>query len=282
MRSVSQRRRQLAPIALGLVLICALVLFERRTRFPSVDIELFKKPRFAVGAATTSVAFFVGTGGTFVLSLYLQQLRGHTAIEAGLLMLPLAIGSMYAGTRSGHLVQRLGGARALCLCGMGTALGAASFALVDGDTSLVVIEITLAVLGLGFGGAFALGMALAMSVVPPERVGAGSAVANTVRHMGTALGIAVLGSVLASSYQSAMSDSGLPQEAIASLGSTVQASSALPAGSRAQVLDTAQAAFIDGFHAAMWVGAALSLAAGLIALVVLRTRPVPAPAAAVS
>jgi EmrB/QacA subfamily drug resistance transporter len=272
----------LGPIVLGLVLICTLVLFERRTKFPSVDVDLFTKPRFAIGAATTSVAFFVGAGGTFVLSLFLQQLRGYTAIETGLLLLPLAVGSMYAGARSGQLVERLGGARALCLCGMATALGAASLALTDGGTSLVVVEITLAVLGLGFGGAFALGMALAVSAVPPERLGAGSALANTVRHMGTALGIAVLGSVLASSYQSAMSGSGLPQEATTSLGATAQAAAALPDGSRAQILDAAQVAFVDGFQAAMWLGAGLSLAAGLIALVVLRTRPVPEPAAAVS
>lgn len=272
----------LGPIAAGLVLLCSLVVYERRAAAPSVDVSLFKKPRFAVGAATTSVAFFVGTGGTFVLSLFLQQLRGYSAIETGLLLLPLAVGSMYAGARSALLVKRLGPARALCMCGLGSTLGAASFALIDANTSLVVIELTLLVLGLGFGGAFALGMSLAMSVVPPQRLGAGSALANTVRHMGTALGIAVLGSVLASAYQSALSGSGLPDAATTSLGSTEQAALALPAGARAQVLEAAQSAFIDGLHSAMWVAAGLSFCAGLVALVVLRPRTVPAPVAAVS
>jgi EmrB/QacA subfamily drug resistance transporter len=270
----------LGPIALGIVLICALVVYERRAAYPSVDVALFRDRLFAVGSVVLAVSFFVGTGGTFVLSLYLQQLRDFTPIQAGLLMLPLAAGAMVAGARAAQLVGRLGRSRALGLCGAGMAVSCAGFAVMDADTTLVLFEPALGVLGLSFGGAFAIGMASAMSVVPPARVGAGSAVANTVRHMGTALGIAVLGSVLASAYQAAMSDSshGLAHGAVTSLGSTLQAVAALAPAERAGVLADAQSAFVSGLHSAMWVSAGLGLLAGVLALVSLRPRPVAAPA----
>ena len=270
----------IGPIALGLVLLCVLLLYERQAAFPSVDIALFREKQFAVGSVVLAISFFIGTGGTFVLSLYLQQLRGYSPVKAGLMMLPLAVGSMVAGARAARFAAGLGRARALGLCGIGMAISAGSFAMMGGSTPLVLFEAALGLLGLGFGGAFAIGMASAMSVVPPRSLGTGSAVANTVRHIGTALGIAVLGSALGSSYHARLSGRapGLPHGALTSLGSTMQAVAALPAGRQLSVLSSAQSAFVDGLHVAMWLSAGLGLVAGVLALVSMGSKPAPTPA----
>ncbi len=268
------------PIVGGLGALGCLVLVERRSASPVFDLELFRQRLFTIGSVILAISFFVGTGGTFLLSLYLQQLRTFSPVETGLLMLPLAVGSLIAGVRAAQFVSLCGRSRALALCGLGIAASCLYFVLIDKSSSLVLFEVALGVLGLAFGGAFAIGMASAMSVVPMARAGAGSAVANTIRHMGTALGVAVLGSVLGAAYQHAMSGKvqGLSDGAVTSLGSTLRAAASLPEQARVRLVGDAESSFVTGLHAAMWVSVGLGLAATALAFVGVRSR---VPAASV-
>lgn len=271
----------LGPILLGLALLAVMVLVARRKDQPAFDPSLFTDKRFAIGAAALAASFFVATGATYILSFYLQQLRSYTPVQAGLLTLPLAVGSTVAGAGATRLVARWGAAVALGASGLLMAACSVFYAVVNATTPIWIFEVVHAMFGLSFGATFAVGMAATMSAVPQAKVGAGSAVANTVRHMGTAFGVAVLGSVLGSVYRHSLDGAagGLPTEARTSLGSTLQAVAHTRPALHAAVLADARGSFLTGLHAAMWVAAALCAVAAALVLAGLRSRTPDSPAA---
>jgi EmrB/QacA subfamily drug resistance transporter len=265
----------LVPIVAGLVLIAILLLVESRMKLPSFDPSLFRNRLFAIGAGILGTSFLIGTGVNFVLTFYLQLVRDYSPIQTGLLMLAMAVGSFIAGIRAAQLAGSLGRAAALGASGLLIAACCAVFAVLGAGTPIWVFEIVYGLFGLGFGAAFAIGMAVTISVIEPARMGAGSAVANTMRHMGTALGVAVLGSVLGSVYRHSLGSAAtvIPAASRGSLGSTLQAIAGRSAVVRDAVLDPARNAFISGLHVAMWVSAGLAVIAALAAFAGLPGRP---------
>ncbi|MEU8473277.1 MFS transporter [Streptomyces sp. NPDC029006] len=268
----------LGPVLLGLVLLAVMVRAARRRDRPAFDPSLFGDRRFAIGAAALAASFFVATGATYILSFYLQQLRNFTPVQAGLLTLPLAVGSTVSGAAATRLIARWGPAVALGGSGLLMAACCVFYAVVDATTPVWAFEAVHALFGLGFGATFAVGMAATMSAVRPAKAGAGSAVANTVRHLGTAFGVAVLGSVLGSVYRHSLGGAagGLPAGARTSLGGTLRAVVHAPPGVRGAVVADADSAFLTGLHAAMWVAAVVCAAASAVVLTGLRGGPVPA------
>ncbi|MFI1766242.1 MFS transporter [Streptomyces sp. NPDC020800] len=268
----------LGPILLGLVLLTVMVLVARRRQEPAFDPSLFTDKRFAIGAAALAASFFVATGATYILSFYLQQLRDYTPVQAGLLTLPLAVGSTVAGAGATRLIARWGPPIALGGSGLLMAACSVFYAVMSAGTPIWIFELVHALFGLSFGATFAVGMAATMSAVRPVKVGAGSAVANTVRHMGTAFGVAVLGSVLGSVYRHSFHPAAgtLPAEARTSLGGTLRAVVHAPPGLRTAMVADADSSFLTGLHAAMWVAAVLCVAASAVVLVGLRRGRTPA------
>jgi len=265
----------LGPIAAGLVLIAVLLLVESRMALPSFDPSLFKNRLFAIGAGVLCTSFLVGTGVNFVLTFYLQLVRDYSPTRTGLLMLAMAVGSLIAGIRAAQIVGVMGRAAALGASALLVAGCCAVFAVLGTGTPIWIFEIVYGLFGLGFGAAFAIGMAVTISVIEPARMGAGSAVANTMRHMGTALGVAVLGSVLGSVYRHSLGSAAaaIPAASRSSLGSTLQALAGRSAPVRDAVLDPARNAFISGLHAAMWVSVGLAVITALAAFVGLPGKP---------
>src|SRR3712207_68385 len=155
-------------------------------------------------------------GATFYLVYYLQGARGYDPLQSGAALIPVALGMALMAPRSARLAERFG---AKAVCGTGFVLIALSFAgfgLLDQTTPLWLLLVVLSVQGLGMGAVMAPATESIMSVVPREKAGAGAAVNNSVRQIGGALGVAILGSLLAASYA-------------ANLGRDVDA---LPAGAR--------------------------------------------------
>ena len=187
-------------IAVGVVVLAVFVVVERRSSHPAFDVELFKNPSFSAASAAITLAFFALFGATFFLTFFLQFARAYTPFQAGIRLLPIAVAIAVFAPLSSRLVLRFG-AKAVCTAGL--VLVAAAFSIyqvIDITTSIWVLEGLLLVQGIGLANVMAPATTSIQSTLPRERAGAGSAVNNTARQVGGALGVAVLGSVLGVTY----------------------------------------------------------------------------------
>jgi len=251
-----------AFVVAGAVLV-AFVAWERRAPSPMLDMALFRNPRFSVSSAAISLAFFALFGVIFFLTQYLQQVRGYSALEAGLRTMPVAAGLVLGGPLSAKLSEKLG-IRRIVPVGMtliAIALWMLSFA--DATSSYGLIAGALVLMGLGMASAMAPATDAIMGSLPEAKMSVGSAINDTTRVAGGALGVAVLGSLLASGYRGEMdSIAGLPEAARDSLGG------ALALGDP-RIAAAAQDAFVSGMHTAALVAAAVALAGAIVAAVFL-------------
>jgi MFS transporter, DHA2 family, multidrug resistance protein len=247
-------------IVAGVVVLAGFVLYEMRNRHPSLDTALFRNADFNVSLASVSLTFFAMMGATFFLAFYLQFLRGFSPLEAGLCILPVAAGQLVSAPRSAALVSRFG-ARTVMTAGL--LLVTVAFALLllaDVDTPLWTLLVTYLLIGLGMGSVIAPATTRMLATLPPQRAGAGSAVQTTMRQVGGALGVAILGSVLATVYGSqVLSALGvLPASAAraasGSVGTTYEvvdelvSQQALSAEQGRALIDAANTAFVDAMH----------------------------------
>jgi MFS transporter, DHA2 family, multidrug resistance protein len=191
----------LIPMILGAAVLTIFVITEARSDHRSFDVTLFKNRGYAVSLTAVTLAFFAMNGITFTLPFFLQTLRGYTTLQAGLCFLPFAVGQIIAAPRSAGMVNRFGYKRVMTLgLGLvGLSLLVLSFSL-HLDTRLWLILVVFFVFGFGMGNVMAPASTVMQNALPLARAGAGSAVQNTVRQVGGALGVAVIGTVLATQY----------------------------------------------------------------------------------
>ncbi|MFB7558052.1 MFS transporter [Streptomyces brevispora] len=191
----------LAPVIGGLVVLVVFVLHEKRSSSPAIDVTYFRKPAFSAAVAAIALVFFALMGVTFFSAFYMQSVRGWSALQSGLLILPLAIAQLVFAPRARLVVARFG-VRAVCTAGMlMVAVGLAAFALFDADTPVWLMCLIFFVQGTGMAHVMPPVTVAVMQALPREKAGSGSAVNNTFRQVGGALGIAVLGSVLSAVYR---------------------------------------------------------------------------------
>ncbi|MET7969061.1 MFS transporter [Micromonospora sp. NPDC005305] len=277
-------------VALGLALTVVLILVERRTAHPVLDVSLFRSAPFAGGTTAVSLAFFALTGGTFLLVFYVQLVLDHTPLELGLILLPVAVGSVLSAVTSAGMVRRYG--FRLTVSG-GLVLLAVSFGgllLATATSPLWRLEVSLLVAGLGMGFVMGATTTLAMSAVPTQKAGVGGAVNNTVRQVGAALGVAVMGSVLSMAYRDRAAEvldalpPGQRERAGDSLGATLFAlggrspAGGAPGAEALALADRARDAFVDAMHVTLGVGIAVLLVGALLVLVWVPSRLTPRPA----
>lgn len=192
----------IGPIAAGLAVLTVFCGHESRTEHPCMDVRLFRDPRLSAAAAAIGLNFFCMAGVYFFMSFYLQDVRGFTPMHAGALTVAVAAGQLLAANRSAVLVARFG-AKAIAAGGLATVTGALiGYHALDLGTPVLAIEGIFFLQGAGMGIVMPTATESVMSVVPRERGGAGSAITNTSRQVAVALGVAVLGSILARSYRS--------------------------------------------------------------------------------
>jgi DHA2 family multidrug resistance protein-like MFS transporter len=185
----------------GLTLLAAFVLVERRSTHPSLDISLFRNPAFSAATGAIGFAFLGLMGSTFYLAYYLQLGRGYSPLRAGLCLIAVAIPLMFAAARSGKMAQRYGPRLVASTGLLLVTIAYVGYVVVDQNTPLWVVEALLALMGLGMGNVMAPATNVVMGAVPRAKAGSGAAVNNTIRQVGGALGVAILGSVLAASYR---------------------------------------------------------------------------------
>ncbi|WP_327140299.1 MFS transporter [Nocardia sp. NBC_01327] len=196
-----------APIASGAALLTAFVTVELRMRQPSFDPRLLAGRIFGGGNAALGLLLFAMTAAGFYGAFYLQGARGFSPLEAGLASSPAAFGAMIGGPLGIRLVRRWTIRPVTATAVTVAALAMGSFALFGLHTPLVWNEIVLAVQGISIGIVMGSVTAALMNTLPLERVGAGSAVTNTVRQTGSVLGIAVGGTIMSITYRRAIDGS---------------------------------------------------------------------------
>src|SRR5215212_6280118 len=292
-RSKDEGATPLDPVGalLSVVGLAALLFgffaWERRNTHPMLPLVFFRDIRFRVGTGVITFAFFAMFGFFFLFTQYLQFVRGYSALNAGVATLPLAGTLIVVSPRSAALAERFGAGRviavgfALLLCGF------AVLASVAPDTPYLELAVALVLLGSGMGITVAPATGGIMASVPLSRAGVGSAVNDTTRELGGALGIAVLGSIVSSAYRSSVDVSGLPQPLQGAAGESMGAAAAVAdrigGAAGAALRADAGIAFTDAFNAAMGTAAVVAVLAGVAVYLVLGRRPMgtaEAPAAA--
>jgi MFS transporter, DHA2 family, multidrug resistance protein len=265
-------------IAVGVAVLAGFIAYERRIAYPSLDVRLFRIPRFAAPVAVIGLIFFAGMGVMFFSSFYLQLVRGYSPFETGLLFLPFAVAQLVFAPRSATMVRRYG-AKAVSATGLSlTVVALAAFAFIGTDTPIWVFATVFFIQGAGMANIMPPAMESIMSSLPREKAGVGSAVSNTVRQVGSALGIAVLGSVLASVYrdQIAPATQALPipmrDAATASVSGAYGVAERLGANG-APVIAAANDAFVSAMHGAAALAAAFAVVGVLVVLRWMPGRP---------
>lgn len=264
----------LLALAAGVVLLGAFVRWELRTPEPMIDLNLFRRRRFLWGSVAATLASFILFGLLFVVPQYLQFVAGFDALGTGLRLLPL-IGGLVAGAPlSGRLAARLGYRLPVALGLLIAAAGVLLGALTDTSTSYGFTASWLTAAGFGTGAALAPAMEAVLSVLPTERAGAGTAVTMTLRQVGGALGVALLGSLLLEGYVGRLVTPVLPAPAEEAARDSI--AGALAVAGRVgdpALAASAEAAYVHGMNlvlvacAAVAIVGAAAVAAGMPARV---------------
>ncbi|MFA7323160.1 MAG: MFS transporter [Candidatus Nanopelagicales bacterium] len=192
----------LVPIILGITMITAFIIVEARSDHASFDVSLFKNRGYAISLAAVSLTFFAMSGITFTLPFYFQVIRGFDTLTAGLCFLPFAIGQLLAAPRSGGMVMRFGYRKVMTTGLVIVSISLLGLVMLQSNTPLWMALVIFFLFGFGMGNVIAPASTLMQNVLPLSRVGAGSAVQNTVRQVFGALGVAIVGTVLATRYAS--------------------------------------------------------------------------------
>ncbi|MFE7120888.1 MFS transporter [Streptomyces sp. NPDC057654] len=187
----------LACLVIATASLLGLLRYESRRDEPLLDLRFFRSAPFS-GAVAIAITGFVVLGGfLFLNTLYLQNVRGLDALHAGLYLLPMAAFMLISAPASGRLVASCGPRPSLVLSGAAMALGSVLFAACNADKSRPLLFLGYCLLGIGAGMVNAPITNTAVSGMPLSQAGVASAVATTSRQVGQALGVAVIGAVLA-------------------------------------------------------------------------------------
>jgi len=265
----------LGPLAAGVAVLAFFAWYEARIRYPSLDVRLFRDARLSSAIGALSLVFFGMLGALFFLSFYLQSVRGYTPLKAGTFSLAFAVAQMLMAPRSPALVRRFGAKSVVAAGLLLVTVALASYQLLTTTTPIWVLAVAFFIQGAGMGLVMPPSTEAVMSVVPRQRAGAGSALTNTARQVSGALGVAVLGSVLAQVYRSQLSPhlGNLPAAARDAATGSITASQAVaarlgPAGR--ELARFADSSFVHAMHVTTLISAAITL---LGALIVMRWMP---------
>jgi EmrB/QacA subfamily drug resistance transporter len=183
----------------GAVAAAALVAVERRRREPLIDIRFFHSAPFS-GALLVAISAFTALGGfLFLNTLYLQDVRGFSAVHSGLLTLPMAAMTALCSPISGRLVGSRGSRPSLMIAGPAIAVSALLLTRLGPNTSIGLLIASYVIFGIGFGVVNAPITNTAMSGMPREQAGVAGAIASMGRQIGASLGVAITGSLVAGS-----------------------------------------------------------------------------------
>ncbi len=266
------------PIAGGAVLLGAFAMWQLRTKFPLIDLRLFKSARFSWATVAFTIVGFAMTGVLFILSPFLQIVQGNDAQGTGIRLIPL-IAAMMVGAISTDVLAKRFGSKIVVAGGMlGNAVGMFILSRVGVDTGYGLVAISLAVIGLSIALTMIPALDAILGSLPAGETGAGSALTRTLQNIGSSFGVAIMGSILNGAYQSHISGqvAGLPAQVQAAAQSSVAVAAAvarhLPSPLDARLLRAAQEAYSQGMSEVMLVSAAMMIAGAILMALFLPAR----------
>jgi EmrB/QacA subfamily drug resistance transporter len=252
-------------MVVGLAILGVFVAWELRARHPMLDVRLFTVRPFAIGSSTITLQYFAMYGLYFALAQYLQLAHGYSTLQTALIGLPIGVFAMVGAPVSAGMVGRYGPRRVVGSGLIVSGTGLFLLGWVTASTSVMYIVLGFVLVGLGNGQTTAPSTTLIMGSVPRAKSGVGSAVNDLSRELGGALGIAVLGSVMASVYRGQIVGklNGFPvavrEAARTSVAGALDASRGLDPASAQHVVHQAQQTFAHAFGVAMLLGCGVIL-----------------------
>ena len=270
------------PILVGAACLIGFAVWEAHNPRPMLDIRFFKNPRFSAASATITLTFAASFGATFLMTQYFQFLLGYSPLKAGLMITPVAVGMMLGSPFAPGRVNRFGTKRVVLF---GLTLIAISTACSGSDaimSGLATGLLTRFVMGLGFGFTTAPVTESIMGSLPVSRAGVGSAVNDTTRQTGGAVGVAIMGTVFAACYHASIGnlgflDASLRPAARESIGTSLDTAERVTGPVREHLLNVAHSAFLTSMRVTYSVAVVMVMCAFIVAW-----RFLPARAAAPS
>src|SRR6266851_95557 len=270
----------MGPLLGGAALIAVFVIWQFRTRVPLVDLNLFRSRRFALATVAFTIVGFAMTGVLFVLSPYLQVVQGNDAQGTGIRLLPLMGAMMVGAAGSAPLSKRLG-AKVMVSGGMlGIGAGMVLLSRAGVDTGFALVAIALAVIGLSIAFTMIPALDAILGALPAGETGAGSALTRAIQNVGASRGVAVMGSILNSAYQSHLSGqlAGLPAAAQSAAQTSVAVAAAvarhLPGPLGERLLRAAETAYAQGMSEVLVATAGLLVVGAILMALFLPARAV--------
>lgn len=188
-------------LIVGIVAIVAFIGWELRIKKPMLDMNLFKNRGFAISSLVLTLVFLAMSGVFFSMSQLMQLVLGYTPLESSLLTIPLMLPMMFISPLVPNIVKKFG---ARFTISAGLVLTATAFVVMSTwtrDMTYWHLFGTMVVMMLGITFAMTPGTNILMASVPRNRSGMGSAMNDTTRELGGALGVAVLGAILGATYE---------------------------------------------------------------------------------
>ncbi|MFM7489733.1 MAG: MFS transporter [Actinomycetota bacterium] len=259
----------IAGLLVGVVAILAFVAWERRHREPLIDVALFADRGLSTGTVTLIVMFGVMFGIFLVLFPFFQAVLGWSALHSASAMLPMAGGMMPLSTVAPRIAARFGKRNTMFAGVVVFGLGLMSMALFTSvDRGYTSVLPGLILIGVGMGLTMTPSTEVITENLPAEKQGVASAINDTSRELGGAVGVALLGSIFSAGYRAAVEpkldglDPALVDKASEGIGQAYavaqQAGDAAP-----RIIDAAQRALVDGWTGAMWVGVGIAAVTAL-------------------
>ncbi len=265
----------LVTFATAVAILGAFVAWELKAKEPMLDLAYFRNPRFTAATTAITLAFFAMFGSYFLFAQYLQFVHGYDPLSAGVRIVPWAIAYLVSATQSAKLVERFG-QRLVVASGLTIAgLGIATLAVTSSVTASYwwfALGVVIQALGMGLTTAPSTGAI--MRSLPLHKAGVGSAVNDTTRELGGALGVAVLGSLVSSQFRSSMQGavSGLPAKATQSFADALQSAAAAGGARGGAIANAAKVSLADAFSSTLWVAAIVVIVASGIVAWLLRAK----------
>ncbi|OKP99042.1 MFS transporter [Paenibacillus sp. P46E] len=263
----------LATIVIGMLLLFAFILWEKRIRHPLIDLSLFRSASFTWGTILATLVSFMMFGMLFVTPQYFQAVQGADAQSAGLRLLPLVGGLLVGSQISDWLQSRFGTRITIALgflvLGIGVVLGAyTSLGSGYGYTS-----VWITVVGFGIGFALPAAMDEAMSVLSAERSGVGSALIMSLRQVGGTMGVAILGTLLSKGYRDKLDLDGLSSDIAEVVQRNVSAGTTYAHQMNStNLLHSVRSAFVHGMGVTLWMCGGVAALGIVLTLSFLKVR----------
>ncbi|HEY4376683.1 MAG TPA: DHA2 family efflux MFS transporter permease subunit, partial [Acidimicrobiales bacterium] len=278
----------------GFAMLACFILWELHSSHPMLELRFFRNRRFTAANIAITLVFFALFGASFLITQELQFVLGYSALKAGFALMPIALPMLVLGPISARIVEKLGTKVVVTAGLLLVSFGLFLLTMINMGSGYVDVVIPMVILATGMGLTMAPATESIMGSLPRSKAGIGSAMNDTTRQMGGALGVAVIGSVLASVYRP-HATANLKHTVLAAHlhgQQAVQAHQAVDAirdqigaaytvvdraglahtAAGNQIIDAARHAFVDGFGGAVMVGAVVALLGALVTLAFLPAR----------